>query len=159
MASPCHGCRNRLRFDVADRDGDLRPAFEGLAMGILSTGPHRRDCRTCLLLVTRSIEQRAVKAIWFNDPQYNKISQAMARPRRRVMTSANGTWLTLCAVRLASAMGGAADIHNNKGRYFFSGGMTIWVWVTSAQSLPSPRVMRVCQTMVVRPLCSGVHSA
>ena len=35
----------------------------------------------------------------------------------------------------------------------------IWVCVTMAASLPSPRVMRVCQTMVVRPRCSGVHSA
>ena len=37
--------------------------------------------------------------------------------------------------------------------------MTICVCVTSAQSLPSLRVIRVCQTMVVRPRCSGVHSA
>ena len=36
--------------------------------------------------------------------------------------------------------------------YAFSGKITICVCVTSAQSLPSPRVMRVCQTMVVRPL-------
>ena len=28
-----------------------------------------------------------------------------------------------------------------------------------AQSLPSSRVIRVCHTMVVRPRCSGVHSA
>ena len=33
------------------------------------------------------------------------------------------------------------------------------VCVTIAASLPSPRVILVCQTMVVRPRCSGVHSA
>ncbi len=33
------------------------------------------------------------------------------------------------------------------------------VCVTIAASLPSPRVMRVCHTVVVRPRCSGVHSA
>jgi len=37
--------------------------------------------------------------------------------------------------------------------------MTIWVWITKAHNLPSPRVMRVCHTMVERPRCSGVHSA
>ena len=36
---------------------------------------------------------------------------------------------------------------------------TSCVWVTSAHSLPSLRVTRVCQTMVVRPRWSGVHSA
>ena len=34
-----------------------------------------------------------------------------------------------------------------------------WVWVTIAASLPSLRMMRVCHTIVVRPRCSGVHSA
>ncbi len=43
--------------------------------------------------------------------------------------------------------------------YFLSRVSTSCVCVTSAHSLPSPRVMRVCQTMVVRPRCSGVHSA
>src|SRR3954464_3429924 len=33
------------------------------------------------------------------------------------------------------------------------------VCVTIAASLPSPRVILVCQTVVVRPRCSGVHSA
>jgi len=28
-----------------------------------------------------------------------------------------------------------------------------------AASVPSPRVMSVCSTMVVRPECSGVHTA
>ena len=37
--------------------------------------------------------------------------------------------------------------------------MTSCVCVTMAASLPSPRMIRVCQTMVVRPRCSGVHSA
>ena len=41
----------------------------------------------------------------------------------------------------------------------FSRSSTICVCVTSAHSRPSPRVMRVCQTMVERPRCSGVHSA
>src|SRR5215813_4163245 len=34
-----------------------------------------------------------------------------------------------------------------------------WVWVTMAASLPSPRVMRVSSTMVVRPRCSGMQTA
>src|ERR1700722_10847121 len=38
-------------------------------------------------------------------------------------------------------------------------GSTIWVCVTMAASLPSPRVMLVCSTMVVRPLCSGMQTA
>jgi len=38
-------------------------------------------------------------------------------------------------------------------------GSTIWVWITMAASLSSPRVMSVCNTMVVRPECSGVHTA
>ena len=42
---------------------------------------------------------------------------------------------------------------------FFFGSSTICVCVTNAHSRPSPRVMRVCQTMVERPRCSGVHSA
>ncbi len=42
---------------------------------------------------------------------------------------------------------------------YFPRSSTICVCVTSAHSLPSPRVTRVCQTMVVRPRCSGVHSA
>ena len=33
------------------------------------------------------------------------------------------------------------------------------VCVTSAHNLPSPRVTRVCQTIVLWPRCSGVHSA
>ena len=42
---------------------------------------------------------------------------------------------------------------------YFPRSRTSWVCVTSAHSLPSPRVIRVCQTMVVRPRCNGVHSA
>ena len=35
-------------------------------------------------------------------------------------------------------------------------GITSWVWVTIAASLPSlARVIRVCHTMVVRPLCKA----
>src|SRR5262245_44454810 len=34
-----------------------------------------------------------------------------------------------------------------------------WVCVTMAASLPSPRVMRVSSTMVVRPRCSGMQTA
>src|SRR5215468_8309483 len=34
-----------------------------------------------------------------------------------------------------------------------------WVWVTMAASLPSPRVMRVSSTMVVRTRCSGMQTA
>src|SRR5215467_1708889 len=50
--------------------------------------------------------------------------------------------------------GGAALRHS--GRDF--AGSTIWVWITMAASVPSPRVMSVCSTMVVRPECSGVHT-
>src|SRR5271163_4186945 len=35
----------------------------------------------------------------------------------------------------------------------------IWVCVTMAQSLPFGRKMRVCHTIVVRPICTGEHSA
>src|SRR5262249_49981221 len=38
-------------------------------------------------------------------------------------------------------------------------GKMICVCVTMAASLPSPRVMLVCKTIVVRPECSGVHTA
>src|SRR5205814_8848750 len=36
---------------------------------------------------------------------------------------------------------------------------TICVWITTAHSLPSPRVILVCHTMVLRPLCRAEHSA
>ena len=44
-------------------------------------------------------------------------------------------------------------------KLYFARSRTSWVCVTIAHSLPSPRVMRVCQTIVVRPRCNGVHSA
>src|SRR5262249_56402140 len=42
--------------------------------------------------------------------------------------------------------------------HFFAGS-TSCVWVTIAASRPSPREIFVCQTIVVRPRWSGVHSA
>jgi hypothetical protein len=48
-------------------------------MGEIIAGSHRRDCRTRLLLVTRSTEQRTLKQIWFGDPQQDQSPQAMAR--------------------------------------------------------------------------------
>src|SRR5205085_3963339 len=47
---------------------------------------------------------------------------------------------------------------HHRGDYFRAW-VTSCVCVTTAASRPSPRVIRVCQTIVVRPRCSGVHSA
>jgi hypothetical protein len=45
-------------FEVPD---PLRPVSEGLGMADVIAGSHRRDCRSRVLLVTRSIEQRTLK--------------------------------------------------------------------------------------------------
>src|SRR5277367_1979704 len=58
MVASCNDCGGGLRFDITDRGCTFRLAFEGLAMGPLIAGSHRRNCRTRLLLVPRSIEQR-----------------------------------------------------------------------------------------------------
>ena len=60
MAASCNDCGGGLRFDITDRGCTFRLAFEGLAMGPLIAGSHRRNCRTRLLRVARSIEQRTV---------------------------------------------------------------------------------------------------
>ena len=45
------------------------------------------------------------------------------------------------------------------GVCYLRAGITSCVCVTIAASLPSPRVIFVCHTIVVRPLCTAVHSA
>ncbi len=79
MAASWDDCGGGLRFHISDRCCALRPASEGLAMGEAIAGSHRRGCRTRLLLVTRSTEQRTLKQIWLDDPQHDQSSQAMAR--------------------------------------------------------------------------------
>ena len=64
--------------------------------------------------------------------------------------------MVVCAVGVVLVNRGAGW---RKLTAYFSRLSTSCVCVTSAHSRPSPRVMRVCQTMVVRPRCSGVHSA
>src|SRR5207248_33186 len=55
---------------------------------------------------------------------------------------------------------GAGEGHRHySGRFGPAPVITSCVCVTMAASLPSPRVILVCHTMVVRPRCSGVHSA
>ncbi len=79
MAASWDDCGSGLRFDIPDRRCALWPVSEGLALGEFMAGSHRSDCRTRLLLVTRSIEQRTLNQIWLDDPQHDQSSQAMAR--------------------------------------------------------------------------------
>jgi hypothetical protein len=79
MEASWDDCGGGLRFDIADRACALRPAFEGLGMGAVVARSHGRDCRTSLLLGTRSIEQGTLKKTWISDQRYNQNSQAMAR--------------------------------------------------------------------------------